>query len=66
MSETTNQEDIKMKDKDLQMNLKLHRKISRELQIKKGITFRSEIFKDKTKYNRKIEKQRLLKELKNY
>lgn len=33
--------------------LKANRKISRDLQISSGIKYKSAIFRDKTKYNRK-------------
>lgn len=41
--------------------LKNNRRISREIQLESGIKFRSAVFKDKTKYDRKRMKDELRK-----
>ena len=45
-------------------DLKIQRKISREIELESGIRHRSVVFDDKTKYNRKREKAKLRKEIK--
>ena len=43
--------------------LRINRKINRELQLESGIIHKSFIYKDKTKYDRKVQKKQIRKEI---